>query len=167
MLLALTLVALRVELVDPIGGVGERRGEPALDRRDGPGDSLHEWDLSRVLQRWFPRVAGLVGRVAVESLARSPGRTGVTAAVIAFSLTLAVTVSSVALSFRESERNWFILTGDLVVSSVATEGGWLELPLNGEIEERAARDTRESRALRPIVRCRDRNFATPASPSSR
>ena len=86
------------------------------------------------LQRWLPQVAGLEGRVAVESLARSRGRTGVTAAVIAFSLTLAVTVSSVALSFRESERNWFILTGDLVVSSVATEGGWLELPLNGGIE---------------------------------
>ncbi len=86
------------------------------------------------LQRCLPRVAGLEGKVAVENLARSRGRTGVTAAVIAFSLTLAVTVSSVALSFRESERNWFILTGDLVVSSVATEGGWLELPLNGKIE---------------------------------
>ena len=82
-----------------------------------------------MLHRWLPRAAGLEGRVAVESLSRSRGRTGVTAAVIAFSLTLAVTVSSVALSFRESERNWFILTGDLVVSSVATEGGWLELPL--------------------------------------
>ncbi len=88
-----------------------------------------------LLQRWLPRVAGLEGRVAVESLARSPGRTGVTVAVIAFSLTLAVTVSSIALSFRESERNWFILVGDLVVSSVATEGGWLELPLSGEIEQ--------------------------------
>src|SRR5262245_2076740 len=88
-----------------------------------------------MLQHWLPPAVGLEGRVAVESLARSRGRTGVTAAVIAFSLTLAVTVSSVALSFRESERNWFILTGDLVVSSVATEGGWLELPLNGRIEE--------------------------------
>ena len=27
----------------PLGGVGEPRGEPALDRRDGPRDSLHEW----------------------------------------------------------------------------------------------------------------------------
>ena len=65
---------------------------------------------------------------------------------IAFSLTLAVTVSSVALSFRESERNWFILSGDLVVSSVATEGGWLELPLSGEIEDGAARDARSRAA---------------------
>lgn len=88
-----------------------------------------------LLQRWLPGIAGLPGRIAVESLGRSKGRTGVTAAVIAFSLTLAVTVSSVALSFRESERDWFILSGDLVVSSVATEGGWLELPLSGDIED--------------------------------
>jgi len=86
-----------------------------------------------VLQRVFPRLMGLEGRIAVESLARARSRTGVTAAVIAYSLTLAITVSSVALSFRESERNWFILSGDLVVSSVATEGGWLELPLSGDI----------------------------------
>jgi putative ABC transport system permease protein len=87
-----------------------------------------------LLKRWLPESAGLEARIAIESLGRLPGRTGVTAAVIAFSLTLAVTVSSVALSFRESERNWFILSGDLVVSSVATEGGWLELPLSGAIE---------------------------------
>jgi putative ABC transport system permease protein len=87
-----------------------------------------------LLQRLFPRLAGLEGRIAVESLARAPSRTGVTAAVIAYSLTLAITVSSVSVSFRESERNWFILSGDLVVSSVATEGGWLELPLSGEVE---------------------------------
>src|SRR5262249_17905012 len=72
---------------------------------------------------------GVDGRIAVESLNRSPGRTGVTTAVIALSLALAVAVSSVARSFRESERNWFILAGDLVVSAVATEGGWLEKPL--------------------------------------
>ena len=41
------------------------------------------------------------------------------------------TVSSVGRSFRESERNWFILMGDLVVSAVATEGGWLETPESG------------------------------------
>ena len=86
-----------------------------------------------------------------------------TAAVIALSLTLAVTVSSVALSFRESERNWFILTGDLVVSSVATEGGWLETPLNAEHRGRAARRSPASRASRPIARCRASTFATPAS----
>jgi putative ABC transport system permease protein len=86
--------------------------------------------FSVLLRPVLPRVFGFQGRVAIEGLTRSPGRTGVTTAVIALSLTLAVTVSSVARSFRESERDWFILMGDLVVSAVATEGGWLETPLD-------------------------------------
>jgi putative ABC transport system permease protein len=94
--------------------------------------------VCRVLQNFLPRVFGLEGRMAVESLTRSPGRTGVTTAVIGLSLTVALAVSAVALSFRESERNWFILTGDLVVSSVATEGGWLESPLSPVVGERIA-----------------------------
>jgi putative ABC transport system permease protein len=91
--------------------------------------------ISGLLWHVFPRLFGFDGRVAVEGLRRSPGRTGVTTAVIALSLTLAVTVSSVARSFRESERNWFILMGDLVVSAVATEGGWLETPLSSAVGE--------------------------------
>jgi len=90
--------------------------------------------LTRGLRRWLPRLAGIEGRIAAESLARSPARTGVTAAVIGLALTVAITVAAVARSFRESERDWFILAGDLVVSSVATEGGWLETPLAGEVE---------------------------------
>ncbi len=89
--------------------------------------------ISTLLRHVFPRLFGFDGRVAVEGLRRSPGRTGVTTAVIALSLTLCVTVSSVARSFRESERNWFILMGDLVVSAVATEGGWLETPLSPKV----------------------------------
>ena len=42
-LLVLTLAALASGAGHPLGGVGEPRGEPALDRRDGPRDSLHEW----------------------------------------------------------------------------------------------------------------------------
>jgi len=91
--------------------------------------------ICRLLRVWLPRTLGIEGRMAAESLGRSPGRTGVTAAVIALSLTLAITVSAVATSFRESERDWFILAGDLVVSSVSTEGGWLETPLAGEVED--------------------------------
>jgi putative ABC transport system permease protein len=89
--------------------------------------------ISTVLRRVLPRLFGVEGRVAVEGLRRSPGRTGVTTAVIALSLTLAVALASIALSFRESERNWFILAGDLVVSAVGTEGGWLETPLGVEV----------------------------------
>lgn len=88
-----------------------------------------------LLRRTLPPLAGLEARIATESLARAPARTGVTAAVIGLSLTVAVTVAALAQSFRESERNWFILAGDLVVSSVATEGGWLETPLDAAVEE--------------------------------
>src|SRR5581483_5485398 len=51
----------------------------------------------------------------------------------------AVTMASIARSFRESERDWFILVGDHVVSSVGTEGGWLETPLRAEVEAILAR----------------------------
>src|SRR5207247_530230 len=95
---------------------------------------LMSW-TTQLLRLVLPSAFGFDGRVAVESLMRSPGRTGVTTAVIALSLALAIAVSSVARSFRESERNWFILTGDLVVSALATEGGWLETPLSGEMAE--------------------------------
>src|SRR5437899_6054870 len=90
---------------------------------------------TRLLRRVMPRAFGFDGRIAAESLMRSPGRTGVTTAVIALSLALAIAISSVARSFRESERSWFILTGDLVVSAVATEGGWLETPLSADFGE--------------------------------
>jgi putative ABC transport system permease protein len=89
--------------------------------------------LGALLERLLPRLFGLNGQIAAAGLRRSPGRTGVTAGVIGLSLTLAVGVSSIALSFRESERNWFILTGDLVVSSVGTDGGWLESPLSADV----------------------------------
>ncbi|HLK10672.1 MAG TPA: FtsX-like permease family protein [Candidatus Binatia bacterium] len=90
--------------------------------------------ITSLLRLILPRLFGIEGRVAVEGLRRSPGRTGVTAAVIAFTLTIAVTIASIARSFRESERNWFILIGDLVVSAVGTEGGWLETPLSADVE---------------------------------
>ncbi len=93
---------------------------------------LMTW-ISSLLQRALPRMFGVDGRIAAESLTRAPGRTGVTTAVIALSLAVAVAIASIARSFRESERNWFILMGDLVVSAVATEGGWLETPLSAEV----------------------------------
>ncbi len=95
--------------------------------------------ITSLLRGILPRLFGIEGRVAVEGLSRAPGRTGVTAAVIAFTLTIAVTMASIARSFRESERDWFILVGDLVVSSVGTEGGWLETPLRAEVEAILAR----------------------------
>src|SRR2546426_9781876 len=91
----------------------------------------------------LPSRFGLDGRGAGGGFKASPGRTGATTAVIALSLALAIAISSVARSFRESERSWFILTGDLVVSAVATEGGWLETALGADFGE----------ALRSIPGC--------------
>jgi hypothetical protein len=84
----------------------------------------------RPLTRWF----GAAGRIAAAGLRRAPGRTGVTVGVIALSLTVAIALASAARSFRESHRHLLTLVGDLVVSSVGTEGGWMESPLSGEVE---------------------------------
>ena len=89
--------------------------------------------LTRAIASVLPRIAGLPGHVAAGGLRRAPVRTGVTVAVIGLSLTLAVGLASVAHSFQESFRNWFTLAGDLVVSAVGTEGGWLESPLGANV----------------------------------
>jgi putative ABC transport system permease protein len=87
------------------------------------------------LQRLLPRVFGLSGEIAAEGLTRRPERTGITTAVIGLSLGVAVVIASVAHSFRASMRSWFILNGDLIVSSLATEGSWLAMPLDAEVGE--------------------------------
>jgi putative ABC transport system permease protein len=58
-------------------------------------------------------------------------RTGVTVAAIALALSLAITMSSLPYSFQESMNSYVgkFLGGDLIVSAVATEGGWLETPV--------------------------------------
>jgi len=91
--------------------------------------------LAKGLERLLPSAAGLPGHIAAAGLRRAPARTGITVAVIGLSLTVAVSLSSVAQSFQESFRNWFILVGDLRVAAVGTEGGWLESPLSVEAGE--------------------------------
>jgi putative ABC transport system permease protein len=84
--------------------------------------------LSRVLPRFF----GAGGRVAAESLLRSPTRTGITVAAIALLMTVGLTADSLATSLSRSIGAYFsggFLRCDLAVSAVATEGGWLETPL--------------------------------------
>jgi putative ABC transport system permease protein len=87
--------------------------------------------LSRTLPRWF----GPAGRVAAESLRRATNRTGVTVAAIALIMTIAIMLSSLVLSCRESLRSYFagVLAADVAVSAVSTEGGWLETPLPEDI----------------------------------
>jgi putative ABC transport system permease protein len=91
--------------------------------------------LSPLLVRWF----GVSGRVAAESLFRSPVRTGVTVAAVALVLTIAITVASLTLSTKKSVANYYgeggLLVGDLIVSAVATDGGWLETPLPEDVAD--------------------------------
>lgn len=93
---------------------------------------------ARLLSRLLSRAGGAEGRVAAESLFRSPTRTGVTVAAITLVLTVAVTFASLTVSFRYSVGSYYreggVLLGDLIVSAVTTEGGWLETPLPDSIE---------------------------------
>jgi len=95
--------------------------------------------LARRLSASLPRVFGSEGRVAAESLFRAVTRTGLTVGAVALVLSIGITVTSVALSFRTSVDSYFrtgpYRQGDLVVSAVATEGGWLEVPIPEAVGE--------------------------------
>jgi putative ABC transport system permease protein len=91
------------------------------------------------LGRIIPRLFGMEGRVAVESILRARTRTGTTVAAVALVLAIGITVSTLAYSFRRSVAAYYeegLNLGDLVVSSVATEGGWLETPLPYSVTSR-------------------------------
>jgi putative ABC transport system permease protein len=95
--------------------------------------------LATRLSASLPRVFGTEGRVAAESLFRAVARTGLTVGAVALVLSIGITVTSVALSFRASVDSYFrtgpYRQGDLVVSAVATEGGWLEVPIPAAVGE--------------------------------
>jgi putative ABC transport system permease protein len=95
------------------------------------------------LSRLLPRLFRSEGQIAAEGLFRSRVRTGVTVAAVALVLTLAITVASLAESFRSSVASYFqadgVLGGDLVVSAIATEGGWLESPIAMQVADEIAR----------------------------
>lgn len=98
---------------------------------------------SSVLSRWLGRMSAASGRVAAESLFRSPTRTGVTVAAVTLVLTVAITFASLIESLRESASSFYkeggFLRGDVVVSAVATEGGWLETPLPDRLGDKLRR----------------------------
>ncbi len=91
--------------------------------------------LARPLSRALTKTFGAEGQVAAGSLSRAETRSGVTVAAIALILTVAVLLSSLVLSCRESLSSYFsgFLASDLTVSAVTTEGGWLETPLSGDL----------------------------------
>jgi putative ABC transport system permease protein len=87
--------------------------------------------LATRLARPLSRLFGPAGRMAAESITRSPTRAGVTAAAVAMVMGAAITMSSLSASFERSLDGYVrrLLAGDLIVSATATEGGWLETPL--------------------------------------
>ncbi len=100
--------------------------------------------VSDVLSKRF----GAEGEVAATSLFRSAVRTGVTVAAVALVLTVGISVSSVEHSFHRTTATYVqgFLGGDLIVSAVATEGGWLETP----IPESVASELREIEGVRRV-----------------
>ena len=88
-----------------------------------------------VFSRWLPRLFGVTGKVAAANLVRMPVRSGVTVAAIALVTTLTFTLGDVTASYLATAAAYIteMHDGDLTVSAVATEGGWLETPLAPEI----------------------------------
>src|SRR5262249_11493868 len=112
--------------------------------------------VAGAVSRVLGRMARAEGRLAAESLCRSPTRTGVTVAAIALVLTVAVMLSSLVVSFRRSVSRYYeeggLLLGDLVVSATTTEGGWLETPLPENIanEVKAIRGVQSVETARAV-----------------
>jgi len=99
--------------------------------------------VATILSRLLVRVSPAAGRVAAESLFRSPTRTGVTVAAVTLVLTVGLTFASLLESLRRSASKYYaeggFLAGDLVVSAVSTEGGWLETPLPERVADEIER----------------------------
>lgn len=91
--------------------------------------------LANTLRSLLPWLFPSEGRVAAESLLRSPTRTGVTIAAIALVVTVSIVLTTLSVSFRDSAADYVgkLFSADLVVSAVATEGGYLETPLPEEV----------------------------------
>jgi putative ABC transport system permease protein len=92
--------------------------------------------------RLLGRVFGVAGRIAADGLFGSKTRTGVTVAAVALVVNFAVTVASLSESHSKSVRSYFdggVLSSDLAISAVTTEGGWLEIPIPGSLAQRIAK----------------------------
>lgn len=93
--------------------------------------------LPHPLQRLF----GIAGRVAAANVARTPVRSGVTAGAIMIALALALTIANITASYLATASEYIreMHDGDLAVSAVGTEGGWLETPVTPEVPAEIAR----------------------------
>jgi len=89
------------------------------------------WRLGAVA---MSRFSGMPGRLAGENLARSLERSVITSAAIALCIAVAVGAGSIVASFRGSVSNWYGFSGDALVSSPVSSGGWLAAPTSGVVE---------------------------------
>jgi len=93
------------------------------------------------LPRPLQRLCGINGRVAAANLARTPVRTGVTAGAIMISLGIALTIANITASYLTTASDYIreLHDGELAVSAVGTEGGWLETPVSEQVPAEIAR----------------------------
>ncbi len=95
----------------------------------------------RPILRWVPRLFGVTGTVAAANVVRTPVRSGVTVAAIGMVATIAVALGSTVASYLTTAEQYVmeLNDGDLAVSAVATEGGWLETPITPAVADEIAR----------------------------
>jgi putative ABC transport system permease protein len=96
--------------------------------------------LGGLVRRTLPRLFGVSGTVAAANVARAPVRGGVTVAAIGLVAGIAVTLVTVTASYLATADQFVreLHDGDLTVSAVATEGGWLETPLAPSVADEIA-----------------------------
>jgi len=96
--------------------------------------------LGGLVRRALPRLFGVSGTVAAANVARAPIRGGVTVAAIGLVAGIAVTLVTVTASYLVTADQFVreLHDGDLTVSAVATEGGWLETPLAPSVADEVA-----------------------------
>lgn len=97
--------------------------------------------LGERLPRILSRLCGVEGRVAAANVVRTPVRSGVTVAAIALVLAIALTIACVTASYLVTAAAYIteLHDGDLAVSAVSTEGGWLETPLAPQVADEIGR----------------------------
>lgn len=90
--------------------------------------------LRQALSRWSP-LSWSEGRLASDSLGRSPIRAGITIATLIISLAAIFTIAAFVHSVRGSLLSWVdqMVTADLIVSSSARTAGPMNVPLKEDL----------------------------------
>lgn len=96
---------------------------------------------AKALRRGLAHVPWLEGRIAADSLRRSPVRSGITVATLMISLSAIFTVATFVHSVRGSLLTWIdqMVTADLVIHSGARTAGPKNVPLKEDLAGRFQR----------------------------